>query len=142
MSPRPIDAASPEWQMFVATLGEAGLVTDDLIESGARFFALGDGAAFAGYERFSAVALLRSVVAPPASRGRGLGAAVVGEILDELRGEGVEEVWLLTTSAKAFFARQGFTVADRAAAPAPIAACRQFATLCPSSAELMCRKPV
>ena len=50
---------------------------------------------------------------------------------------GVRRAFLLTTDARAFFERLGFTAIDRKSAPSEILATRQAAGLCPASAVLM-----
>ena len=52
---------------------------------------------------------------------------------------GLADVYLLTETAAPFFAALGFAPCAREAAPAEIAATRQFAELCPASAKLMRR---
>lgn len=140
---RVLEPHSAAFIAFKALLLEAGLPTEDLLDGGARFYALGDGdrkaAAFAGLEAFGVDALVRSVVVPLAGRGAGLGGQIV-ERLAELAGAyGIEALWLLTTDAEAFFAAHGFTPVDRSDVAPAIAATAQFQTLCPASAVVMCR---
>jgi amino-acid N-acetyltransferase len=59
------------------------------------------------------------------------------ELLDIARANGIRDLWLLTTSAEAFFAKHGFEKADRSAAPPAIAETSQFRDLCPATAALM-----
>ncbi len=136
----PIDAAP--WAAFEAALAAEGLPTSDLRDSGQRFFALGDGAAFGGYARTGEIALLRSFVTAPERRGLGLGADILTAVLAEARRDGAREAWLLTTTAEAFFGRHGFVTVDRAEAPAAVKVSAQFARLCPAAARVMCRKPL
>jgi glycerol uptake facilitator-like aquaporin/N-acetylglutamate synthase-like GNAT family acetyltransferase len=93
----------------------------------------------AGFERGGDAALLRSVAVAPEARGAGLGAALVAERLHAARRAGARRAFLLTTDAASWFARLGFTAADRATVPAPIAATRQFRALCPASAACLAR---
>jgi amino-acid N-acetyltransferase len=83
--------------------------------------------------------LLRSLVVAPAHRGRGLGDGLVRRLERAAADWGVERFWLLTTTAKTFFARRGFRVTPRADAPAEIAATHEFKSLCPSTATCMTR---
>ncbi|MGR6534295.1 arsenic resistance N-acetyltransferase ArsN2, partial [Brevundimonas sp. RM1] len=55
----------------------------------------------------------------------------------EAAGQGADGLYLLTTSAAAFFQRHGYSVALRSAAPPSVAASRQFSGLCPASAAFM-----
>src|SRR5215217_6046923 len=69
----------------------------------------------AGLERYDRLALLRSVAVSPYDRHAGLGSKLTAELLNNAVKDGVEEVVLLTTTARDFFARRfGFTEADRA----------------------------
>lgn len=69
----------------------------------------------AGLERYGRLGLLRSVAVSPDRHNAGLGSKLTGALLDDAAKEGVEEVVLLTTTARDFFARGfGFIEADRA----------------------------
>jgi len=118
------------------------LPAEDIREPDVRLFAFRDrGAAigYAGLEIYGADALLRSVVVDPTRRRAGLGRAIVEATLAEARRLGATRAFLLTTTAMDFFARLGFAIVERAAAPAAILATRQAAGLCPSSAPLMAK---
>ena len=128
---------------LAAALIAAGLPTDDLAEPGRGFFAYrtlsGVSVGFGGFERFGAEALLRSVVVVPEARSGGIGRNLVPLLMRRAFDLGARRAWLLTTSTTALFERIGFKPAPRDAAPAAIAATRQFASLCPSSATLLTR---
>lgn len=83
------------------------------------------------------VALLRSLAVDPARRGSGLGRGLVAaaEVLAQERGVGT--LYLLTLTAREFFARLGYQDAARADAPRAIRALPQFAALCPSTSAFM-----
>jgi N-acetylglutamate synthase-like GNAT family acetyltransferase len=53
------------------------------------------------------------------------------------RARGARAVYLLTTTAEAFFRRNGYAAADRATAPAAIRATREFADICPASSAFL-----
>jgi amino-acid N-acetyltransferase len=93
----------------------------------------------AGVERYGAYGLLRSVVAAPDRRGRGIGEALVRDRLGWAERAGLEAVYLLTTTAMEYFPRLGFAPVERATAPAEIRASREFSTVCPTSAVVMRR---
>jgi N-acetylglutamate synthase-like GNAT family acetyltransferase len=140
---RPVEPRTAAWPAFQALLRGAGLPTSDLTEGGARYYALGenerDALAFGGIVPLGDDALVRSVVVPPAGRGRGLGARLVEQLSQLAATWGVRTLWLLTTDAEGFFASQGFETADRAQVPPRVAATPQFQGLCPASAVLMRR---
>jgi amino-acid N-acetyltransferase len=93
-----------------------------------------------GFEPFGQVALLRSLAVAPSQRGKGLGQALVASAEAHATAQGIDSLYLLTTTAAAFFARLGYTTVERALAPAAIRATRQFAGLCPAAATLMCKR--
>ena len=93
-----------------------------------------------GIENFGDVALLRSLVIPAVARGAGVGAALVAALESTAAAAGVNEMWLLTIDADAFFARLGYRQRERADAPAAIQTTQEFSALCPGDATLMSRR--
>lgn len=91
----------------------------------------------AGAELRGDVALLRSVAVAPGLQHRGIGRQMLGLLLDEARRRNVTAVYLLTTTARAYFERLGFTAADRAAAPVALRQSAEFQGACPASADFM-----
>jgi len=136
---RPLSRATAEWAAFTSALSEAKLPTEDLGGADQYYFSLEAAAVFGGYFLAGPDALLRSIVVPARARKLGLGRAMVAALLRQLEGQNVERVWLLTTSASPFFARLGFSTAERQSAPSSIAATPQFLGVCPGSAALMVR---
>jgi N-acetylglutamate synthase-like GNAT family acetyltransferase len=90
-----------------------------------------------GLEVFGSSALLRSLAVALPSRGAGLATRLVAAIAERAHQLGVRELWLLTTTAEAFFAKLGFRTVSRAEAPLEIQSTREFRALCPASAVLM-----
>jgi amino-acid N-acetyltransferase len=90
-----------------------------------------------GVETRGSAGLLRSVVVREASRGEGYGRVLCDALEDRARAEGVETLYLLTTTAAAFFRRNGYETIQREEAPAGIRGTAQFADLCPDSATAM-----
>jgi len=90
-----------------------------------------------GVEARGSAGLLRSVVVREASRGEGYGRALCAALEDRAREGGIETLYLLTTSAAAFFRRNGYEAIPREEAPASIRGTAQFADLCPDSATAM-----
>jgi len=105
-------------------------------------YVLADDEGFGMIEGEGPDRLLRSVVVPAPHRGTGAGSRLVALLAAEAATLGVERLWLLTTTASEFFARLGWVVVPRDAAPAAIRASDQFTSLCPSSATLMLRELV
>lgn len=93
-----------------------------------------------GLEIFGAVALLRSLAVAEEARGFGCGTALVAAAEHYAKEQGVRELYLLTTTAERFFARLGYTRADRNTAPEHIKRTQEFSGLCPESAAFMAKK--
>ena len=53
---------------------------------------------------------------------------------------GARRLYLLTETAEEFFQRRGYRLAERTSAPKGIASSREFAAVCPTSAQLMLRE--
>ena len=94
-------------------------------------------AGVAGVEVHGRDGLLRSVAIAPEQRQHGLGQALVHACEERARSQGVQALYLLTTTAAEFFARRGYRTTGRKQAPAPIQATREFSTLCPGTAVCM-----
>lgn len=129
---------------IVKLLGASGLPTDDLEQLDLSLFRM-DGPGdtvevVGGLEPCGNTALLRSVATAPAARGRGLAHTVVGALETLAAARGIEALYLLTETAEGFFATLGYTEQDRAQVPEAIRASRQFSSLCPASATLMCKR--
>lgn len=90
-----------------------------------------------GLELFDSVALLRSLAVTAEFRGTGVGKALVAAAEDYAQTQGVQALYLLTTTAAEFFDRLGYDLADRDTAPESIKATQEFSGLCPSSATFM-----
>lgn len=91
----------------------------------------------AAVEAYGSVGLLRSVAVDAEHRSAGLGAALVERALGEARAAGVEDVFLLTTTAERYFPRHGFAVVSRDDVPAALQASAEFRGACPASATIM-----
>lgn len=121
-------------------LTASGLPVADLAEPGRTFFRFDDDAGLVGYagvEGQGADRLLRSLLVATDRRGGGLGRAMLAVLEARARELGVARLHLLTNTAAPFFAANGYAAVDRARAPAPIAASREFATLCPATAAYL-----
>lgn len=93
-----------------------------------------------GLETFGSVALLRSAVVSPEYRGGGIGRKLVEHLLQRAGSEGIEELFLLTTTAEKYFPRFGFARTTRSAVPAAVKASAEFQGACPDSAVVMARR--
>lgn len=127
-----------------ALLAANGLPHDDVRTAPAEFFlaranpdpgVVGVG----GVEQCGADGLLRSVTVADPHRGEGYGTALCAELERYARERGVERLYLLTTTAAAFFRRRGYETVPRADVPASLRSTTEFAELCPASAICMRR---
>ncbi|MBI3899855.1 MAG: GNAT family N-acetyltransferase [Gammaproteobacteria bacterium] len=117
-------------------------ITDTLL---AHFFGYGDKSApdgVIGFELHGNTALLRSLAVTAVQRGRGVGSRLVVHAEQYARANGIESLYLLTTTAEKFFRRRGYQPSARAAAPAGIRDTTEFSSLCPASAVLMVKNLV
>ena len=73
-----------------------------------------------GLEVYDDMALLRSLAVTPACQHAGLGRALTETALSYLTTRQFRAVYLLTTTAEAFFARYGFCLVARDAVPASV----------------------
>ena len=73
-----------------------------------------------GLEVYDDMALLRSLAVAPACQHTGLGRALTDTVLSYLTTRQFRAVYLLTTTAEAFFARHGFCLVARDAVPASV----------------------
>jgi amino-acid N-acetyltransferase len=92
-----------------------------------------------GLEEAGRDALLRSLVVDPSHRGAGVGARLVEAIEVLARQRDVRMLYLLTTTAAGFFAALGYRSAERALVPAALQRLEEFSTLCPASADCLCK---
>lgn len=93
-----------------------------------------------GLERFDSAALLRSAVVRLDARGSGTGQRLIQQILERAEREGIDEIYLLTTTAENYFPRFGFSRTTRAAVPDAVKASAEFQGACPETAVVMERR--
>ena len=93
-----------------------------------------------GLEKYDSVALLRSAVVAPDHRGSGVGRQLVEHLLERAEEAGIDELYLLTTTAENYFPRFGFTPTTRAAVPEELKSSAEFRGACPDTAIVMKRQ--
>jgi amino-acid N-acetyltransferase len=91
----------------------------------------------AALELYADGALLRSVAVDGALQGQGVGHQLTESALAMAREHGVENVFLLTTTAEGFFPKFGFEPIQRNAIPASVRSSVAFQSACPASAVVM-----
>jgi amino-acid N-acetyltransferase len=105
-----------------------------------QFWTLRDGDALAGVvglELYDNIGLLRSLAVLKRYRGRGLGSELLSKAEEQARSQGIEALFLLTTTADEFFAQRGYERVERNSAPNAIKETAAFRSLCPDSAVCM-----
>jgi len=127
-------------------LGRAELTAQDVSEGWGHYFVVreddGRVVGVAGLELHGEDGLLRSVAIDEDYRGQGLAASLVEAVLERAGRVGLHAVYLLTTSARDYFERRGFTSCARDTAPPLIRESWEFKSGCPSSAAFMRRAVV
>ena len=93
-----------------------------------------------GLEKYDSVALVRSAVVAPEHRGSGVGRRLVEQVLERAEEDGIDELYLLTTTAEKYFPRFGFTPTTRAAVPQELKSSAEFRGACPETAVVMKRR--
>ena len=104
------------------------------------FYIAHDGAdpvGIGGIETHGTDGLLRSVVIEQSARGRGFGTALCDSLEATASADGIERLYLLTTTAADFFAARGYGEIERADAPDRIQQTTEFDELCPTTATCM-----
>ena len=136
--------ARPSRSVAVQVLQDAALPMEDLTDGHMEhFFYVGSASAptgIVGVELCGSGALLRSLVVQPPARGLGFGRALVETAEAHARASGAKSIFLLTTTAEAFFRTLGYASADRASAPVEIQATREFASICPANSAFMVKR--
>jgi amino-acid N-acetyltransferase len=96
-----------------------------------------DPVGIGGIETHGADGLLRSVVIEQSAWGRGFGTALCDSLEATASADGIEKLYLLTTTAADFFAARGYREIERADAPDSIQQTTEFDELCPTTATCM-----
>lgn len=138
------DATPDDWPAIASLLRANRLPTEGFRESVSAAVVACDGndvVGLAGLEIYDDAALLRSVVVSEAARGRSLGQQLTRAAMDLAGVRHVAQVYLLTTTAEAFFARLGFHIVERSNIPKTVQQSVEFMGACPASAIAM-RRPI
>jgi amino-acid N-acetyltransferase len=121
-------------------LGRAHLPTAGVAEAPSHFVvAESDGqlVGVVGLELYGGSALLRSAAVEESWRGSGVGRVLVERALDVARERGIQDVYLLTTTAEHYFPRFGFTCVSRDSVTPGVKSSIEFQEACPASATVM-----
>jgi amino-acid N-acetyltransferase len=127
----------------LALLAEASLPTVGVAEAFEHFIVAEQGASIIAAIGLEACgdrhALLRSAVVASEARGHGVGRALMARAIAAAESSGIDALYLLTTTAEAYFPKFGFARIEREEAPNAIQVTEEFASACPASAAVMVR---
>ena len=136
------EARPSDFRAVAALLSANDLPVDGVEESFSSFIVAENGSEIVGaigLENFGSTALLRSAVVAPKHRSGGVGRLLVDALLERAKKSGVEDIYLLTTSAEDYFPRFGFQRTTRARVPSAVAQSVEFRGACPDTATVMTR---
>ncbi len=108
-----------------------------------QFFGIRDGGtlvAVVGLELYPPFGLLRSLAVRSSFRKRGLAHELVSFAESWSAAQGVESLFLLTTTADQLFLGLGYSLVSRDKAPSAIQATSQFSSLCPASSAFLSKR--
>jgi len=133
--------ANPKLFAVKQLLSESGLPIEDITAQHLHhFFGCGSGPELEGViglELFGEAALLRSLAVTASRRDSGLGSRLVAHAEGHAQEQGVQSLFLLTTTAEKFFLRRGYSRIPRDEAPAAIKSTSEFSGICPVSSAFM-----
>ena len=142
MDLRPEPARGHDLAPALELLRQADLPEKGVADGFGHYFVVHDDmqlVGLAGLEVHGGDGLVRSVVVAPGHRGQGLAEALVAAVVERAKRLDLDALYLLTTTARDYFARQGFADCPRDAAPEAIRASWEFTTGCPTSSAFMKR---
>ncbi len=137
------DAKSEDLSAVEGLLVASDLPVDGVRDNFSSFVVAEDKDEIAGaigLEKYGSVALLRSAVVSREHRGSGVGRQLVEQLLAHAEKAGIDELYLLTTTAEKYFPRFGFTLTTRSAVPDAVKASAEFRGACPETAVVMTRR--
>jgi amino-acid N-acetyltransferase len=136
-------AAAADLSFVERLLSASDLPLDGVSDNFSKFLVADDDGEVVGaigLETFGSAALLRSAVVSPDHRGTGVGRQLVEQLLREAEQSGIDDVYLLTTTAEQYFPRFGFSPTTRSAVPDAVKSSAEFQGACPDTAVVMTRR--
>jgi amino-acid N-acetyltransferase len=134
-----VPASQNSFSAAIDLLKKNNLPTED-ITPGTQLFVVEDGdevIATVAVEYDYNNALLRSLSVSEEKRKTGMGAELVSFIEDYVKKQGVQNVFLLTTTAADFFSKRGYKIIERSNVPDFIQNTTEYSVICASSSTLM-----
>jgi amino-acid N-acetyltransferase len=133
-------ASAADLEAVFGLLDRSGLPRAGVADNFSQFLvAEADGrlVGVVGLELYGPSALLRSAAVEEGWRGSGLGRVLVERALDLARERGIDDVYLLTTTAEHYFPKFGFVCVRRDEVAQGVQSSVEFQTACPESATAM-----
>jgi amino-acid N-acetyltransferase len=124
-------------------LSEENLPTADINPTLENFFITVEGnelCGVMGMDRYGNTGLLRSAIVKKEYRRTGIAAALINQLVDYAKKQGVESLYLITNTAEKYFAKKGFEKITKNEVPETVLQSKEFNGLCPVSAVIMFRK--
>ncbi len=124
-------------------LEEVDLPISDLDVAPVHFFGIKNGTniiAVGALEVYGTNAILRSVAVKSTLQNQGLGKEIVSFLETKAKEMGIRQLFLLTTTADAFFKKLNYLPTDREKCPREIRESEEFANLCPSIASCLSKQ--
>lgn len=131
---------SSDLQQIIELLKENNLPTSDISLNTQQFWKYQPDdkiKALAGIEPYGEYAIFRSFVSHLSIRGKGVAFKLYQHSLKEAKKQGINRLFLLTTTAKDWFLKHKWTVIERSSVPNQIANSKEFKSICPASATCM-----
>jgi amino-acid N-acetyltransferase len=134
-----VPASQNSFTAAIRLLQTCGLPTEDITPGTQLFVAEEDNEVIAtvAVEYDYSNALLRSLCVDKHYRKKGIGEDLVSFIEDYVARQGVQNIYILTTTAENFFTKRGYQKDKRTEVPFFIQNTSEFSSLCSSSAVLM-----
>jgi amino-acid N-acetyltransferase len=132
-----------EFNQFKELIADAGLPIEDLNYQKQiliSFFEQHVFIATAGLEIYGTDALLRSVAVVKEKQKQGIGSLIFEHLKPVLVENKIQNLYLLTETAKDFFLKKGFELIERKDVPESVKASAEFSSICPASAIVMVRR--
>lgn len=136
-------ADSNDFKTVTTLLQSENLPIEDIVRELPHFFVIEDGnnvIAVGGLEVYGNDGLVRSMIVDPNYRNRSLAAILLNKLQEYAAEQGITALYLITTTAREYFAKKGFKAIAREEVSSSLASSREFSTLCPSTATVMMRK--
>lgn len=120
-------------------LRKNNLPTDDIGDNTRLFGTAEDGVlvGVAGLELYGQDALVRSVCVDERFRRQGMAELLTEHLEQFAKRQGVNTLYLLTTTAEYYFKRKGFSKVNRESVPDVIKHTSEFSSVCPTSAAVL-----